>query len=146
MDTPVAVALKWEDWKLAALPESGQYVSVAKFPEDAESWPREAWSIVIHLSQQDSAPAERRQLRCSREALIYPCRPRWRAAHSAAMMPARAGQGSGLNTVLLEKRRAQEFIPLRPRWWWAPASGRSHLGCEVGRGAAPSLLVERRVR
>ncbi len=56
MDTPVAVALKWEDWKLAALPESGQYVSVAKFPEDAESWPREAWSIVIHLSQQDSAP------------------------------------------------------------------------------------------
>jgi hypothetical protein len=22
-----------------------------------------------------------------KEALIYPCRPRWRAAHSAAMMP-----------------------------------------------------------
>ncbi len=56
MAKPVAVALKWDEWKLAALPESGQYVSVAKFPEDAESWPHEAWSVVINLLQPDSSP------------------------------------------------------------------------------------------
>lgn len=55
MAKPVAVALKWDEWKLPALPESGQYVSVAKFPEDAESWPHEAWSVVIELSQPELA-------------------------------------------------------------------------------------------
>jgi len=56
MVKPIAIALKWDEWKLAALPESGQYVSVAKFAEDAESWPQEAWSVVIDLLQSDSAP------------------------------------------------------------------------------------------
>jgi hypothetical protein len=55
MTKPIAVALVWDEWKLAALPESGQYVSVAKFAEDAESWPQEAWSIVIDLSGLDLA-------------------------------------------------------------------------------------------
>ena len=41
----VPVHIIWSDWKLGALPKSGEYSTLARFP--GEDITREAWSIVL---------------------------------------------------------------------------------------------------
>lgn len=49
MRVPVKVNVVWADEKLAHLPTSTSYATVAKFAEDAEAWPTEGWSIVLEF-------------------------------------------------------------------------------------------------
>jgi hypothetical protein len=43
------VLIHWSDEKLGSLPASGQYVNVARFSEDGDSWLANAWSIVLEI-------------------------------------------------------------------------------------------------
>ena len=43
------VLVHWSDEKLGSLPASGQYVTVARFSEDGDSWLDNAWSIVLEI-------------------------------------------------------------------------------------------------
>jgi hypothetical protein len=43
------VLVYWSDEKLSSLPTSGQYVTVARFPEDMDSWLSNAWSVVLEI-------------------------------------------------------------------------------------------------
>ncbi len=43
------VVVNWSKNKRDKLPESLQYISVAKFDEDNESWNKEAWSVVLEF-------------------------------------------------------------------------------------------------
>ena len=43
------VLVHWSDEKLSSLPASGQYVTVARFSEDGDSWLANAWSIVLEI-------------------------------------------------------------------------------------------------
>ena len=48
----VAMELTWSKAKIEGRvppPEAGRYSTVAKFPDIAEKWPREAWSVVIEI-------------------------------------------------------------------------------------------------
>ena len=40
----------WSDEKMPHLPTGTNYTTVAKFPEDSERWPMEAWSVVIEFA------------------------------------------------------------------------------------------------
>lgn len=54
MNAPVKVNVVWADVKLSRLPTSASYVTVAKFAEDAEAWPREGWSIVLEFQPENA--------------------------------------------------------------------------------------------
>lgn len=43
------VAVHWSDEKRKALPTSGQYVTVARFAEDGDTWGADAWSVVLQI-------------------------------------------------------------------------------------------------
>lgn len=43
------VKVYWSDEKMAELPTSGQYITVARFQEDKASWPLNAWSVVLRI-------------------------------------------------------------------------------------------------
>jgi len=43
------VLVHWSDEKSKKLPVSGQYITVARFPEDEASWPSQAWSVELQI-------------------------------------------------------------------------------------------------
>ena len=45
----VKVSVTWMPEKVHRLPTSSSYSTVAKFVEDAESWPDRAWSVVLEF-------------------------------------------------------------------------------------------------
>jgi hypothetical protein len=45
----VKVYVQWSPEKMADLPSSNTYTTVAKFPEDAADWPNEAWSVILEF-------------------------------------------------------------------------------------------------
>jgi hypothetical protein len=45
----VKVYVQWSPEKMASLPSSNTYITVAKFPEDAANWPNEAWSVILEF-------------------------------------------------------------------------------------------------
>ena len=45
----VSVRVKWADFKMAWLPTSGQYITVARFRDQAELPSEESWSILINF-------------------------------------------------------------------------------------------------
>jgi hypothetical protein len=47
MNSPVKVNVVWADEKMGRLPSGTSYATVAKFAEDAETWPSEGWSVVL---------------------------------------------------------------------------------------------------
>lgn len=47
----VEVLVAWLASKIAALPHSHQYIAVAKFDEDKDTWEKEAWSIVLEFTE-----------------------------------------------------------------------------------------------
>ncbi len=49
MAESVKVRVQWSPEKLANLPSSNTYSTVAKFSEDAATWPSEAWSVVLEF-------------------------------------------------------------------------------------------------
>lgn len=49
MSSSYPVAVHWSDGKRKALPTSGQYVTVSRFVEDGDSWPSNAWSVVLQI-------------------------------------------------------------------------------------------------
>lgn len=49
MNAPVKVKVVWEDEKMGRLPTGTTYATVAKFAEDAETWPKEGWSVVLEF-------------------------------------------------------------------------------------------------
>jgi hypothetical protein len=63
MDSSVNVVVDWCPEKRENLPLSGVYSTVAKFAEDAEQWPREAWSIVLEFSPAGTSSDGRRVAR-----------------------------------------------------------------------------------
>lgn len=50
MNSPVKVNVVWADEKTARLPSDSSYATVAKFAEDADTWPSEGWSVVLDFS------------------------------------------------------------------------------------------------
>ena len=49
MPNTVKVLIEWSPEKLLHLPTSGSYSTVAKFSEDADYWPNQAWSVVLEF-------------------------------------------------------------------------------------------------
>ncbi len=49
MDKSVKVLVKWSPEKMAHLPSSCTYSTVAKFEEDAAHWPEKGWSVVLEF-------------------------------------------------------------------------------------------------
>lgn len=49
MNTSHPVAVHWSDEKRRSLPTSGQYITVARFAEDANTRGADAWSVVLEL-------------------------------------------------------------------------------------------------
>ncbi|WP_124458596.1 hypothetical protein [Variovorax sp. KBW07] len=49
MKDPVKVNVLWEDEKMSRLPSGTSYSTVAKFAEDVEKWPSDAWSVVLEF-------------------------------------------------------------------------------------------------
>lgn len=47
MNSPVKVNVVWSEGKMERLPSGTSYATVAKFAEDADTWPREGWSVVL---------------------------------------------------------------------------------------------------
>lgn len=47
MNLPVKVNVVWAEQKIAHLPTGSSYATAAKFAEDADTWPSEAWSVVL---------------------------------------------------------------------------------------------------
>lgn len=47
----VEVLVTWLASKAVALPHCHQYITVAKFEEDKDTWEKEAWSIVLEFSE-----------------------------------------------------------------------------------------------
>lgn len=47
MNSPVKVTVVWADEKMGRLPADTSYATVAKFAEDAETWPSVGWSVVL---------------------------------------------------------------------------------------------------
>ena len=47
----VEVIVTWLASKAAVLPHGHQYITVAKFEEDKDTWEKEAWSIVLEFSE-----------------------------------------------------------------------------------------------
>lgn len=43
------VLVHWSDKKLGSPPISGQYITVARFPEDDASWSSDLWSVVLKI-------------------------------------------------------------------------------------------------
>jgi hypothetical protein len=52
MKSPTKVNVVWSEEKMGHLPSGATYSTIAKFAENAETWPSEAWSVVL-----DFAPA-----------------------------------------------------------------------------------------
>lgn len=50
----VEVLVTWLASKVAKLPQGHQYITVAKFEEDKDTWEQEAWSIVLEFSEPPS--------------------------------------------------------------------------------------------
>jgi hypothetical protein len=50
MNSPVIVSVVWSAEKLGQLPAGTSYATVAKFAEDAETWPSEGWSVVLEFA------------------------------------------------------------------------------------------------
>jgi hypothetical protein len=57
MTKPVNVRVQWSPEKMDHLPSSNNYITVAKFPEDAEHWPKEGWSVVLEFPSAEVAHA-----------------------------------------------------------------------------------------
>jgi len=51
----VEVLVTWIGSKAVALPSALQYITVAKFEEDKDTWDKEAWSVVLEF---ESSPAK----------------------------------------------------------------------------------------
>lgn len=49
MTSSHSVAVHWSDDKRKSLPTSGQYVTVARFAEDGDTWAADAWSVVLQI-------------------------------------------------------------------------------------------------
>ena len=49
MTSSRAVVVHWSNEKRKSLPTSGQYVTVARFPEDGDAWGTDAWSVVLQI-------------------------------------------------------------------------------------------------
>jgi hypothetical protein len=49
MTSPHSVVVHWAEEKRKSLPTSGQYVTVARFPEDGEKWSADGWSVVLQI-------------------------------------------------------------------------------------------------
>ena len=47
MNPSVKANVIWSEEKLARLPSGSSYSTVAKFPEDADTWSSDAWSVVL---------------------------------------------------------------------------------------------------
>ena len=47
----VDVLVVWYASKVTALPQGHQYITIAKFEDDKDTWEQEAWSIVIEFSK-----------------------------------------------------------------------------------------------
>ena len=58
MHDPVKVLVTWSTEKMKQLPSSSQYVTVAKFDEDADGWQGELWSVVIEFESPETSHAE----------------------------------------------------------------------------------------
>ena len=50
MNSPVKVNVVWSEQKMGRLPEGTRYATVAKFAEDADTWPSEGWSVVLDFA------------------------------------------------------------------------------------------------
>ena len=46
----VEVLVTWLGFKAISLPDTFQYITVAKFEEDKRSWEKEAWSVVLEFT------------------------------------------------------------------------------------------------
>ncbi|WP_157903135.1 hypothetical protein [Cupriavidus malaysiensis] len=57
MRESVKVHVQWLPEKMVNLPSSNTYSTVAKFPEDAATWPNEAWSVVLEFDSPEIAHA-----------------------------------------------------------------------------------------
>ncbi|MBB4189885.1 hypothetical protein GGE45_002736 [Rhizobium aethiopicum] len=51
MSDIVNVEICWSEWKLPRIDAPGRYVAPAKFQEDMETWPNDAWSIVLDFEE-----------------------------------------------------------------------------------------------
>jgi hypothetical protein len=57
MNKRVSVKVDWSADKMTRLPSSGSYMTVAKFAEDGNSWPEEAWSVIIEFDPPERSHA-----------------------------------------------------------------------------------------
>ena len=49
-ESNVEVIVEWSPEKLANLPASGKYITVARFQEDLAAWPAEGWSVILEFN------------------------------------------------------------------------------------------------
>jgi len=54
MKAAIKVNVVWSNEKIGRLPTSGSYATAAKFAEDADTWPREGWSIVLEFQPENA--------------------------------------------------------------------------------------------
>ena len=54
MNRPVKVRVEWAERKMARLPISTTYSTVAKFQEDTIAWPSDAWSVVLEFQPENA--------------------------------------------------------------------------------------------
>lgn len=55
MNSTVEVIVNWEEEKMSNLPLGSTYTTLAKFDEDAATWPSEGWSIVLNFDLKNSS-------------------------------------------------------------------------------------------